>query len=438
MSLACPAPADASLDGAAVTGATVPGASLAFIGRQPIFDSARNVVAYELLFRNGAVASAQIANGDQATAQTLVGSIADFGLDQLVGNKLAFVNLTRSFLLEQDRLPDLQQRLVLEILEDITPDAEVIAAVTRLVKRGFTIALDDFILRDEMLPLVKLAHIVKLELPKIDPAALPEHVRRLRQYPCRLLAEKVETYEEFERCRALGIDYFQGYFLCKPETLKSRRLPTNKLAVLQILTRVQSANITLAELERLISADVALSYRILRFANSAHAGVTSKVDSVRRAIVLAGMQQIRSWVRLIALSRLDDKPSELLRTALMRSRLCELLGRELGFTATDTALAAGLFSTLEALLDKPFDTILESLPLEARLADALRGHEGPIGTVLRCALAAERGDWGPAMELGLSEECAAGLNIDAISWTESSWASLCGAPQPTDMPAEGN
>jgi EAL and modified HD-GYP domain-containing signal transduction protein len=394
------------------------------------------VVAYELLFRRDSMASAEIEDGDRATAQTLVGSIMDIGLDQLVGDKLAFVNMTRSFLLEQDRLPAPQQRLVLEVLEDITPDAEVIAAVASLVQRGYTIALDDFIFREELLPLVELAHIVKLELPKIDPAALPEHVRRLRQYRCRLLAEKVETYEEFERCRALGIDYFQGYFLSRPETLSSRKLPANKLAVLQILARVQNPDVTLDELERLIGADVALSYRILRFANSAHAGAVRKVDTVKRAIVMTGLQQIRSWIRLIALARLDDKPAELLRIALLRSRLCELLGAELGHKMTDTDFSAGLFSTLEALLDKPISEILETLPLESGLADALRGRDGPIGAVLRCALAAERCDWAPALELGLTAERAAGLYLAAIAWTESNWAALAAArPGRTSQPA---
>jgi EAL and modified HD-GYP domain-containing signal transduction protein len=408
---------------------------MAFVGRQPIFDASRNVVAYELLFRRGSTSSAEIEDGDLATAQTLVGGIMDFGLDHLVGDKLAFVNMTRSFLLGQDRLPALQHRLVLEVLEDITPDAEVIAAVANLARRGYTIALDDFIFREELLPLVELAHIIKLELPKIDPAELAGHVRRLRQYPCRLLAEKVETYAEFERCRALGIDYFQGYFLSKPETLSSRKLPANKLAVLRILSQVQNPDITLDELERLITTDVALSYRILRFANSAHAGAGRKVDSVRRAVVVTGMQQIRSWISLIALARLDDKPAELLRTALMRSRLCELLGRELGHGATDADFSAGLFSTLEALLDKPIKEILESLPLETTLAAALRWHEGPVGAVLRCTLAAERCDWAPALELGLTEERAAGLYLEAIAWTESSWASLSTDRVPATLPA---
>lgn len=177
-----------------------------FIGRQPIFDRDLQVYGYELLFRDSQVNAAEIVDGDQATAQTLVNGIMEFGLEQLVGEKLAFVNLTRNFLLQQERLPAMQKRLVLEVLEDIRPDAEILTALRQLAGRGYTIALDDFTYREELLPLVDSAQILKLELPQIGIEALPRHVERLRPYGLRLLAEKVETHEEFELCKSLGIE----------------------------------------------------------------------------------------------------------------------------------------------------------------------------------------------------------------------------------------
>jgi EAL and modified HD-GYP domain-containing signal transduction protein len=395
-----------------------------FIGRQPIFDRDQRVYGYELLFRNGQVDSAQIVDGDQATAQTLVNGIMDFGLEQIVGSKLAFVNLTRNFLLQQDRLPALQKRVVLEVLEDITPDPQVIAALQALAARGYAIALDDFTYREELLPFVKVAQIIKLDVSQIGVEALPRHVECLRPHKRRLLAEKVETHEEFELCKSLGIDYFQGYFLSKPVTLAGKRLPANKLAVLQILAKVQDPNTSMGDLEKLISTDVSLSYRILRFVNSVQFAAAKQIDNVRRAIIMTGLYQIRTWVSLIVLSRLDDKPPELIRIALVRSRLCELFSRRLGLAPPETYATAGLFSTLDALLDQPLEEILGSLPLNAEIADALLKGSGRIGEVLQGVLACERGDWESAARLGVGDEALSRAYLDAIAWADANSRAL--------------
>jgi EAL and modified HD-GYP domain-containing signal transduction protein len=397
-----------------------------FIGRQPIFDRDLQVYGYELLFRDSQVDAAAIVDGDQATAQTLVNGIMDFGLEQLVGDRLAFVNLTRNFLLDQERLPAMQKRLVLEVLEDIRPDPEILTALRQLAGRGYTIALDDFTYREELLPLVDSARILKLELPQIGIDALPRHVQRLRPYGLRLLAEKVETHEEFELCKSLGIDYFQGYFLSKPVTLARKRLPANKLAVLQILARVQDPNANMGDLEKLISTDVSLSYRILRFVNSVQFATSKPIDNVRRAIVMTGFSQIRTWVSLIMLSKLDDKPPELIRIALVRSRLCELFSRRLALAAPETHATAGLFSTLDALLDQPLEEILSSLPLNAEIASALIEGRGRIGEVLKCVLACERGDWDAASQLGLEEHVLSRTYLEAIAWAEANSRALGG------------
>lgn len=389
-----------------------------FIGRQPIFDRDLQVYGYELLFRDGKANSAEVLDGDQATAQTLVNGIMDFGLEQVVGNRLAFVNLTRGFLLDQGRLPAMQTRLVLEVLEDISPDAEILAA------RGYTIALDDFTYREELLPLVRSAQIIKLDLPQIGIEALPTHVERLRPYGLRLLAEKVETHEQFELCKSLGIDYFQGFFLSRPVTLARKRLPANKLAVLQILAKLQEPNTGIGDLERLISTDVSLSYRILRFVNSVQFATGRQIDNIRRAIVMTGLSQIRTWVSLIMLSKLDDKPTELIRIALVRARLCELLSKRLALASPETCATAGLFSTLDALLDQPLAEILSSLPLNSEIASALLEGRGRIGEVLQCALACERGDWEAASRLGLAEQVLSSTCLEAIGWAEANSRAL--------------
>lgn len=391
-----------------------------FIGRQPIFDAARNVVAYELLFRTGAHNAIVVDDGNQATARTLVHAIMDFGLDALVGDKRAFVNLTRQFLVEPQMMPALQDRLVLEVLEDVTPDAEVIASLRLLVDAGYTLALDDFTYRDTLRPLIELADIIKLELPAIGLNGLPAHVQQLRACGCQLLAEKVETYEQFEACRALGIELFQGYFLSRPETLSSKRLPSNQLAVLRVLAKVQNPDTPLAELERLISSDVGLAYRIMRFASSARFATGRKVDTIRRAIVMTGLEQIRTWASLIVMARLDDKPPELLRLTSQRSRLCELLAREVGLQPAETCAAAGLFSTLDALLDHPIEQVLSQLPLSDDLDAALRHRGGRIGALLDAVIALEHGDEDACLCLGISPARLSELHLEAMRWADES------------------
>lgn len=409
--------------GAASPTSSVPTRQI-FIGRQPILDRDLRVYGYELLFRDSQHNVAGVVDGDQATAQTLVSGIMDFGLEQLVGNRLAFVNLTRNFLLEQDRLPAMQQQLVLEVLEDIRPDPEILTALQQLARRGYIIALDDFTYREELLPLVRWARILKLDLPQIGIDALPRHVERLRPYGLRLLAEKVETHEEFELCKSLGIDYFQGFFLSRPVTLARKRLPANRLAVLQILARVQDPNASMGELETLISADVSLSYRILRFVNSVQFATTRPIGNIRRAIVMTGFSQIRTWVSLIVLSKLDDKPPELIRVALVRSRLCELLSTRLALASPETHATAGLFSTLDALLDQPLTEILGSLPLDTEVASALTEGRGQVGEVLQCVLACERGDRDAASRLGLEERVLSNAYLEAIAWAEATSRAL--------------
>jgi EAL and modified HD-GYP domain-containing signal transduction protein len=395
-----------------------------FVARQPIFARQLQVIGYELLFRDSAGGGARFLDGDEATARTLVRGLMDVGLDRLVGDKLAFVNLTRGFFLEQHRLPALQDRLVLEILEDITPDAALIEAVAELARSGYTLALDDFIFRDDLRPLLGLVHIIKIDLPQVGLDGLAAHVERLRPYGCRLLVEKIETHAEFERCKALGIDYFQGYFLSRPQTLSARSLPANKLAVLQVLAQVQDPEASIEALERLIGADAALAYRLLRFANSANFAAARQVDSIRRAIVLTGMQQIRAWASLLLLARLDDKPQELLRIALLRCRLCERLAALLGRRPPESYATVGLLSVLDALLDQPLDVLLQDLPLAAPLQAALRERAGPIGELLQAAIALERGDVGPCGALGVCDEQVSGLALEAVAWTEQQGALL--------------
>ena len=282
-----------------------------FIGRQPIYDRKLSVYAYELLFRDNTDNAAAVVDGDSATSKVLVNTFMELGLDNIVGSRPAFINLTRSFFTDQQVISLPRERVVLELLEDIEPDEEVVKGVRRLSEQGYTIALDDFIYHESLQPLVDLADIIKIDIMALDRGEVRDHVQQLRKYSTRLLAEKVESREEHEFCMDLGFDYFQGYFLAQPKVIRGRRLPNNRLAILELMGRLQDPEITFDDLQELISSDPGFCYRILQYVNSAARGLNQEVDSIHRAITLLGLQAIKDMATMLSMARIDNKPTEL-------------------------------------------------------------------------------------------------------------------------------
>ena len=364
-----------------------------YIGRQPIYDRDLKLYAYELLFRTASDNRADFVDGDQATTDVIVNTFLEIGLDNIVGNHLAFINLTRAFFVGEHTISLPKNRVVLELLEDIDADEEVIAGVRRLADQDYSIALDDFIYRESLLPLVDLARIVKIDLTRLDREGVREHVRQLRHYPLRLLAEKVETQDDLDFCQSLDFDYFQGYFFAQPKIIRGQRLPNNRLAILKLLSHLQDPGITPAQLEELISQDVAFSYRILRYVNSASLALPRKIESIHQAVVILGLQTIKSWTTLLAMSRVDNKPAELVVTAMVRGKMAECMGRAIQAENPESFFTVGLFSALDALMDNSMEEILTQLPLADHIAEALLHHRGLHGNILDCVLAYERGRW---------------------------------------------
>lgn len=364
-----------------------------YIGRQPIYDRSLNLYAYELLFRAATDNRADFVDGDQATTDVIVNTFLEIGLDNIVGNHLAFINLTRAFFVGEHTISLPKNRVVLELLEDIEADEEVIAGVRRLAELDYSIALDDFIYHESLQPLVDLARIVKIDLTKLDRDSIREHVQQLRHYPLRLLAEKVETQEEFAFCQSLGFDYFQGYFFAQPKIIRGQRLPNNRLSILKLLSRLQDPNISPKQLDELISQDVAFSYRILRYVNSASLALPRKIESIHQAVVILGLQTIKSWTTLLAMSQVDNKPAELVVTAMVRGKMAECMASAMRAEQPESFFTVGLFSALDALMDNSMEEILTQLPLADHIAEALLYHRGVHGDILDCVLAYERGRW---------------------------------------------
>ena len=395
-----------------------------FVGRQPIFNRKQQVVAYELLYRAGLENSAGNIDGDRATSDVIINSVLDIGLESLVGKRTAFFNLTSKFIRGEHPLPLDSRQVVLEVLETISPDQAIIDGLKRLIDKRYIIALDDFVYSPESAPLLELAHIVKLEVMGLDRTTLSERVAQLRPYKVKLLAEKVETYEEFVLCKELGFDYFQGYFLCKPHVVEGKSLPANRLVILNLLCTLQNPDADIAELEQLIIQDVSLTYRLLRYINSAAIGLSKEIESVHRALVLIGTNTIKNWVSLLLLSRIDDKPKELMRTALVRARMCEQLAGEAGHREKDQYFTCGLFSVLDALMDRPMDELLAQLPLSATVKQALLQSEGDLGSTLEAVLAYEKGAWQTLADTPLSPQQYRYSYLEAVMWADTSMNSL--------------
>ncbi len=388
-----------------------------YVGRQPIFDADLNVVGYELLYRSANMDRAEFSDGNMATSAVISNAFLEIGLDRLVGDKLAFINLTRPFLLGEYPIPLRHDRLVLEVLEDITVDDELLGALTVLSKEGFTLALDDVVDPKSVDKILGIANIVKVDLLSVDRLKLPMHVQYYKRKNVKLLAEKIETQREFEMCKKLGFELFQGYFLCKPNVVKEKKITGIKMTILRLLAELQTPNIEFSRIDDIIRQDVTLSYKLLRLINSAYYARITEIKSIRQALTLLGLRQIRSWISLLLLSEAENKPPELMITAMIRGKMCETMARALKVKNPEVQFTVGLFSVLDAIMDMPLQEILSQVPLSKEVQLALLSHEGELGDLLKCVLAYEKGEWADVGYKNLSADTISDAYLEAVDWS---------------------
>jgi len=364
-----------------------------FLARQPIFDNNLDVFAYELLFRKDQTnqSGVDFSNGDIATSKVITHTFLEFGIERVLGGKLGFINLTRTFLTGEISLPFNHEHIVLEVLEDIVADEEIIQAVKAFSEQGFTIALDDFIYREDLKPLVTVADIIKIDLLALTDEQLVEHVQLLKPFNIKLLAEKVETDAQFQLCKDLGFDYYQGYFFCKPTIIDDKPLPEDKITSLRILTELQRPDISFDEVEELIKHDITLSYKLLRCINSAAFSLPKRIESLRQAVLFLGLNAIKSWATIIAFSSIDSPTTkELLTTGLIRAKMAEIIAPAFK-TEPETAFMLGLFSIADAMFNKPMSELLKTIPVTEGIKRALEDNEGDLGELLLFTQLHERG-----------------------------------------------
>ncbi|MCF7980923.1 MAG: EAL domain-containing protein [Pseudomonadales bacterium] len=380
------------------------------LARQPIYDTKLRIYAYELLFRAGHHQHEDAFDGDSATSLVMLNAFSEIGIQNLVADNKAFINFTRNLILTPP--PFSSNDVVVEVLETIQPDTEVIEGLKRLKQLGYTIALDDFIYEERLLPLVELADIIKIDVLALTEKELENQVKTLKQYSLKLLAEKVESQEMYNRCKRLGFDFFQGYFLSKPMIVKGRVTPANKVVVMQLIAELQSPETSDPnKLHRTISRDPSLSFKLLRMINSAAFRRPNKVESLYRAILLIGPTNIKHWASLLALTNLDDKPHALHEQTMLRAKMCELLGEKICPEEKYLFFTVGMFSMLDAFFDSPMVDLLNSISLSDEINLALLEQEGLLGFVLKISCAYEQGRWGDIDWKGLSEN---GLSIEDV------------------------
>lgn len=369
----------------------------AFIGRQAILDQQQKVYAYEILFRSGLKnAFDPTLDGNVATQSVMVGAMLEFGLKKLVSDKKAFINFTEQNLL--NRAPKLlpPENVVVEILENVQPTPKIVKAVRELKAEGYKIALDDFVLLPGYEPLIEMADIIKVDFRITTDPEERQKLREILPSHVRLLAEKIETEEEFHQAMAFGYVLFQGYFFCKPAILHQKKLTSNALSRMRLLKEINRQNVDFASMTNIISSDTNLVHKLLTYINSAGIGLVNHVSNLKQATVLLGASGVKRWVTLISLQTFsEDKPPELFTLSLLRAKFCELIAGELkrpGLTQ-DAGFLIGMFSLLDVLLMLPMEEVLKEVALADDLNAALLGEDNDLRRILDLVIAYEKGDW---------------------------------------------
>lgn len=365
-----------------------------YIARQPIFDRCKDIVAYELLYRNSSDNAAKVVDGDFATASVLLSSLLA-SYEQLIGGKRAFINFTEN-LIKRD-LPQnfSKDHITIEVLENIVPDADFINKLEDLKEQGYTLALDDFTTDYPFTELIDLVHIIKVDFLLNTHEQQEEIIKKYSRPGLKFLAEKIETAEDFERASKLGYDYFQGYYLAKPSVFKYQNLSASAATYFELIKFLSVPSHNYSRLTTMIETDVALTYKLFKCANSPlYGGGMSKVSTVREALVRLGFANIKQVISMFLIRHVSSGQSdELVAIALQRAKLLELIAPSCGLKGRESEVfLVGLFSMLDTLTGKPLETVLKELPLADETKDAILYKENVLGKPLSLVIAYEKAD----------------------------------------------
>ncbi|GAB3026131.1 EAL and HDOD domain-containing protein [Bowmanella dokdonensis] len=394
----------------------------AYIARHPILDSDKNVYAYELLFRDGRKNCFPDIKPDEATSKIITGSHLTLGLEDIACHKTSFINFHKETLMHG--FPSMldPETVVVEIVEAVPTDSEMVTACKQIKDMGYKLALDDHNFDPRWDVFLPFVDIIKVDTLRSDYETIARNIAKFQQAKVQLVAEKVETHEDFNRFRDLGFDYFQGFFFSKPEVIRQRNLPTSKLALLELLQESANREFNFERVNAIFERDVGLSYMLLRFINNPTINKRYKISSLRHALNYLGEMELKKFISILALANMgEEKPMELLHLSLVRAKFCELVS--LAKKDQDNppkGFLVGLFSLLDALLDQNMLNLVDKLPIDEEIKSALCGQEGRLKSYLALARAFESANWLALIKLSgqleLSQKMLHGLFNQAIVW----------------------
>ncbi|MBC7961978.1 MAG: EAL domain-containing protein [Steroidobacteraceae bacterium] len=400
-----------------------------FLGRQPILDRNQEIVGYELLFRAADVDRAIFESYSHASASVISHALASFGMREVLGGKFGFINVHLGLLLSEmlELLPVGQT--VLELLEMIHLDDEVIERCRELRELGFLLALDDHEFDPVNSDIYHVIDIVKIDILMTGMDALPEIARQLRKYSVKLLAEKVETVEQFQICYDLGFEFFQGYFFARPVVLKRKKIDASGMAMLKLLQQL-TMDASIDQIEQTFKENPGLSYNLLRLVNSVAMGKLEKIKTLRHAIIMLGINHLRRWIQLSLFAGHDSRSINhpLLELAAVRGRLMEILlkqqaGRAIGDEQAEAAFMVGILSLLDVLFETPMSEIISNLNLNDNVSAALLTRDGQLGRMLTLTEKLEVTDFDAVKlvlnECGVSMDQLLAAQLEAFNWRSS-------------------
>lgn len=366
-----------------------------FVARQPIFDRNLKVIAYELLYRSSYENTFVNHDPDKATYEVISNSLLLIGIEALTGGKKAFINFTGNLLVDKIMKTLPKHLIAIEILENVEPDAEIINVCRELKELGYLIVLDDFVYHPKIQSFIELADIVKVDFLSTASRERSRVLGRFDRSKVKFLAEKVETKEDFEQGFQLGYEYFQGYFFSKPVIVKGRDISSYKMTYLKIIQEINHGEPDFNRIAEIIARDVSLSYKLLHYINSAAFGIKTSIQSIKHALVLLGTEEVKKWVTLIVLRGIGmDKPDEIMRTSAVRAKFGELLASlTTCHQLANEFFLMGLFSMIDALVDRPIYEIMCELPVPEGVQKALLGKPGFHRRVYTLVVSYEKGRW---------------------------------------------
>lgn len=372
-----------------------------FVARQPIFTKNEEVYAYELLYRNNNTNVFNNMDGDHATADVIINSFLNIGLDQLSSGKPCFVNFTENLL--KNRVPSYfpPRDIVVEILETVKPTDEVLEICKELKAQGYRIALDDFVFTEHSINAIKLlqyADIVKIDFLSTTPAKRRQIVSMLKGYDVQFLAEKIETREEFEGAVRDGYRYFQGFFFSKPVIITTHDIPSYMKAYFQIINDLSEPEPNIQKISEMIEQDLSLSYKLLKLINSPAFRPNFKINSIHQAIVLLGLIEIKKWIYVLLVRDSKTKNAsimeELIRLCMSRAKFAEQFAIQIGRGADASSyFLCGMFSVIDSIIQRPLEVILNELPLKDEVKAAIRGEMNEYREVIDIIKMVEQADW---------------------------------------------